>query len=496
MASAATLQPCTPNLASRFRQVFDQAGYSTEGLVATLGPMRLPAQVGLGAAHFRYLTRGGRPLDALIRLFLFGFPEDLDAARHALAPVPLEEWCRAGLIRPDDAQVCATVRILTYRDLLLACDQAPQVGTPPRSDLVMSITSSSTFLADFVVPRPSPATLDLGTGNGIQALLAAKHSERVWATDLNPRALEFARFNAAFNHRQDKIEFLEGKGFEPVRGMKFDLIVSNPPFAITPSVRYLFRDSGVAGDAFVRTLIADAARALNEGGFCQMVCDWAQIAGQDWKQRLAGWVGGLDCDAWIISSEVMRAADYANVWIGSTEYLTPQGTDRLYAEWLDYYQQQQIEAVHTGLIALRKASGRPTWLRIEELPVSEGKSLGEDVLRGFAASDFLASVRADDALLAAKMRVADNVRLDHMCGWEDSAWRIRGARIGLASALGYASNIDLRFADMVARCNGQRTVGEVLQQTAQAVGADVAVITPNCLNLIRQLVERGFLIPA
>ena len=64
--------------------------------------------------------------------------------------------------------------------------------------------------------RPGEAALDLGTGCGIQALLAAKHAERVVATDVNPRALGFAAFNAALNGIET-IELRDGSGFDPVR---------------------------------------------------------------------------------------------------------------------------------------------------------------------------------------------------------------------------------------------------------------------------------------
>ena len=47
--------------------------------------------------------------------------------------------------------------------------------------------------------RGSTRALDVGTGNGVQALLAAGHSEHVVATDVNPRALAFTELNAALS---------------------------------------------------------------------------------------------------------------------------------------------------------------------------------------------------------------------------------------------------------------------------------------------------------
>ncbi len=480
----------------RFREVFAGAGYDEKGLVEALGPIQLPRRLGRDRAHFRHLTRRGRPLDGLMRLFLLGIPESIEAARRALAPVPPEEWAHAGLVAIDGSQVHGLVRMMAFRGLLLASDHQETPGREARPDQVMGLTSSTAVLADSTLRRPVGSTLDLGTGSGVQAFLAAGHSDRVWATDASARALDFARFNAAFNGYGEKIDFLEGDAFEPVRGRTFDLIVSNPPFAMTPSRRFVYRDSGVPLDGFARALIQNGARALNEGGFCQIVGDWAHIEGLDWKERLAGWFAGTGCDAWVMRTDTHDAAGYAHMWIRDTEETGEEEAARLYDEWLAYYARERVEAVSTGLIAIRKASGGGNWLRIEDGPAGNSGPFGEYVLRGFGLRDFLETARSDAALLGAKLRVAEGARLDHVCEWGDASWRIRSAKIRLAQGLQYEGNIDLRLAGMVALCDGRHTLGEILAKTAETLGEDVERITPNCLALMRQLIERGFLIPA
>ena len=64
-------------------------------------------------------------------------------------------------------------------------------------------------------------------------MLTVSHSERVLAMDVNPRALDFARFNARLNGISN-VEFIEGDLFGSLEGEKFDLVVSNPPFVISP----------------------------------------------------------------------------------------------------------------------------------------------------------------------------------------------------------------------------------------------------------------------
>jgi hypothetical protein len=308
------------------------------------------------------------------------------------------------------------------------------------------------------------------------------------------RSVEFARFNAGLNGIAG-LELLAGNAFEPVRGRKFDLVVSNPPFAITPSFRYMYRDSGIELDGFCQELVKQAPQFLNEGGLFQICCDWAHTAGQDWKERLAGWFAGSGCDVWVLRTDHHSTAAYAHMWIRDTEHETLEGGARLYDEWISYYQRKGIEAVSTGLIAMRLAGGRANWVRIEEAPDDISGPFGEFVALGFELHDYLETLKADEALLDEKVRVSSLVRLDESCEWSPKGWRVTTARIRLTRGITYSSNIDLRLAGLVARCDGQRTIRELLAELAAATDSDLEKITPNCLSLLRQLIERGFLLP-
>lgn len=74
------------------------------------------------------------------------------------------------------------------------------------------------------------AVLDMGTGSGVCAVLAAHHSQRVVAVDVNAAAVRCARINVALNQLEHRIEVRHGDLFAPVSGERFDLIVFNPPF--------------------------------------------------------------------------------------------------------------------------------------------------------------------------------------------------------------------------------------------------------------------------
>jgi methylase of polypeptide subunit release factors len=117
------------------------------------------------------------------------------------------------------------------------------------------------------------SALDLCAGSGVQALFAAAHSDRVIGTDVNPRALALAKLSAALNGIQN-IEWRLGDLLEPVSGERFELVIANPPFVVSPVRELTFRDSGRRADELSREIVTGAAAALAEGGFAHVLCSW------------------------------------------------------------------------------------------------------------------------------------------------------------------------------------------------------------------------------
>ena len=70
----------------------------------------------------------------------------------------------------------------------------------------------------------------------------------------------------------------------------FDLVVSNPPFVISPRGELAYRDSGLAGDEVCRRIVVEAPRHLAAGGVCQLLANWLHVRGEDWRDRLASWL--------------------------------------------------------------------------------------------------------------------------------------------------------------------------------------------------------------
>jgi len=84
-------------------------------------------------------------------------------------------------------------------------------------------------LAEIV--KESDTLLDIGTGCGILALIAARKAKKVVATDINPNAVKCVKLNSKINKVSAKIEVRRGDLFQPIaRNERFDVIVFNAPY--------------------------------------------------------------------------------------------------------------------------------------------------------------------------------------------------------------------------------------------------------------------------
>jgi methylase of polypeptide subunit release factors len=126
----------------------------------------------------------------------------------------------------------------------------------------------SIFLASRISIVGHARVLDLGTGCGLLALVAARQGADVIGTDINPLALACATHNAAVNGLQGVVEWRLTSLFESFAVESFDLIVANPPFLpLPPGIRlFASSDAGPLGLNVVGPLLRDVRRFLRPGG--------------------------------------------------------------------------------------------------------------------------------------------------------------------------------------------------------------------------------------
>ena len=119
-----------PADACRVREVLDRMDYTSTGIAALLGVPDLQGKRAGKEAAWMRRTRGGTPLETLVRLFILGAIEKSDRVRRAVEPMRLEEWAEIGLLEFRGESVLSCVHMLPYRDLRLVYDLAGDGSIP------------------------------------------------------------------------------------------------------------------------------------------------------------------------------------------------------------------------------------------------------------------------------------------------------------------------------------------------------------------------------
>ncbi|WP_336323246.1 class I SAM-dependent methyltransferase [Streptomyces lavendofoliae] len=489
-----------PERAGRLRDALLAADFTADGLLELLGAPAYAALARSETVPALRATRADGPLATLVRLFLLQHPVPRERARAVL---PLDEALADGWVTEDGDRIRATVDIRPYggpegQDWFIVSDLGCAVGGAAGASgrgegVVLGVGGASTTLAGITVRTPVASALDLGTGSGIQALHAAQHATRVTATDLNPRALEFARLTLALSGAPEA-DLRTGSLFEPVASETYDLIVSNPPFVISPGARLTYRDGGMGGDDLCRSLVQQAGERLNEGGFAQFLANWQHVEGEDWQERVRSWVP-RGCDAWIVQREVQDVTQYAELWLrdaGDHRDDPERYADR-YEAWLDEFERRGTKAVGFGWITLRKSGATDPSVVIEEWPHPVEQPLGEAVRAHFARQDYLRT-RDDAALLADHFVLAPEVMQEQvgLPGAEDPEHVVLRQNRGMRRA----TKVDAVGAGFAGVCDGTLSAGRILDAIAQLMGEDPVMLRDRTPRAIRLLVEEGFLEPA
>ncbi len=493
-----------PDVTARLRDALLGAAFTADGLLELLGA---PAYAALARSEIvpaLRATRGDSPLETLVRLFLLQQP--VPHARVADV-LPVDDCLDGGwLVRVGGDELTATVDVRPYggsdgedwfivSDLGCAVGGAGGIGSRAEG-VVLGVGGASTTLAGITVRTPVASALDLGTGSGIQALHAARHATRVTATDVNPRALHITALTLALSG-VPAADLREGSLFEPVRDDEtYDLIVSNPPFVISPGARLTYRDGGMGGDDLCRTLVQQAGERLNEGGYAQFLANWQHVEGEDWQDRLRSWVPH-GCDAWIVQREVQDITQYAELWLrdaGDHRGDTAEYQAR-YDAWLDEFEARKVRAVGFGWITLRRTAAAETGpaVTVEEWPHPVEQPLGDTVRAHFARVDYLRE-HDDAALLAAHYRLVEEVVQEQvgLPGAEDPEHVVLRQNRGMRRA----TKVDTVGAGFAGVCDGTLSAGRILDAIAQLVGEDPVALRDRSPAQIRLLVEQGFLEPA
>jgi methylase of polypeptide subunit release factors len=381
------------------------AGYDERAIEERLGEDGVAADLGDSAVHERRLPAD--ELSPVIRLFLLQRPVRVREARAALGRDPVDALRTLGFVEKEDGSLLPRARIVPTEGIHLSFDGFSR-GTADPPGWVASFTPTAYWLASLTPRRRVRRALDIGTGNGAHALLAARHAERVVATDVNPRALAFTRISAALN-RIDNVETRLGSLFEPVEGETFDLITSNAPYVISPERRWAYRDAGLPGDELSRRVVTEAAAHLAEGGFAATMVSWLAESEDDPDAHVESWVDGNGCDVWILGLSGSDALDHAAGW-NDHFAADPDALAGALDEWAAYFRELGAVYVTEGAVVQHRRSGRAHLVRADAVEEDDLEFAGDQLERVFAAFELIAE-EGDEIVDRLTLQLAEDVRL-------------------------------------------------------------------------------------
>ena len=363
---------------------------------------------------------------------------------------------------------------------------------------VLGVGGASLTLAGLQPTTPVGSVLDLGTGCGVQSLFAARRAERVVATDVSSRALELARATFALSGVAT-VELRHGDLYAPVAGERFERIVSNPPFVITPRREgvpvYEYRDGGRVGDGIVEEVVRGAADHLVPGGTAHLLGNWEYRDDEDGLSRVARWLELAGLDGWVIERERQSPAEYAATWIrdGGTRAGTPE-LERLMAEWLDDFAARGVVGVGFGYLVVRRPAAGTSTLRRTEVVGSprpdSSAGLGDSLLAGFAMHDRLAQL--DDAALA-ELRCAVAGDVTEERHYWPGAEGPTVIRLRQGGGLAREFEADAALAGFVGASDGGLSVGEIASALAHLLEVEEGALRSQLLPQVRELLVTGLL---
>ena len=489
---SATELPLSPRTggAARLRALLGGAGYSLDALKDALNLDSELSSRAVDLAVYERRLQGRGVLGALVALFALGRPVPRSALAGAFSDADTEALLGAGILAPEGGgSVRSQVRVMPHGDLLIGSDP---IADTTDADHVTGINAPASLLAALTPRQPVEATLDLGCGNGIQAVLAARHSRRVVATDVNPRALAYTEFNAALN-AVDHVETRLGSLFEPVAGELFDLIVSNPPYVISPESELTYRDSGRGPGAMCAEIVGSVPRHLRPGGMAVVLVSWGHGSAQEPAEPVRAWLPA-GVDSWLLHYQSEDPLVHAAKW--NREINDPAAFGAAVDRWVAHCRAEAIDRVAYGAMVMRRREDDQVgWLRVDSLRVGGGLA-GRQVARIFAAEDFLRRDGADSRLIDARLRLVPEHRLEQVLTCTAEGWRLASSVLSLSEGIAFRGELEPGPAQLLAALAAGQPVGAAIDSTAVQLDVPAKERTAfrsSGIAMTRRLLELGFL---
>lgn len=286
-----------------------------------------------------WVARTDDPVDNLISLFIDGHQVNADLIAKQVSSNFIDAALDMGLIE------CAGGGLLQANLCLFPCYGGYIVTDHAAKNTainqVMWLWGESYILGGLVKRSPRRRTIDLGTGSGIHAILAADHCRSVIGADVNPRAVAFARFNAMLNDKSNA-EFVLSDLFNSIEGT-CDLLLANPPYAPDSAAKPgdNFWSGGLRGTDLLRRIVEALPTRLDPDGTAHLIALYPNPPATKIRDHFDMWLGGRIAD-WDVLDHTWPVPHYEDLFS-----VQPYQGDK--------------SAWRFGVVSLRRSASRNGW---------------------------------------------------------------------------------------------------------------------------------------
>ncbi len=437
------------------------------------------------------LARRAEPWAVLAQVFCYEGEVPQPALATALGSEIVGSLRAAGVLKAGErGMLRAAFSLIPFDEELWI--MSDELGSAPEAAMGPGQT---THLLAGALPRAIRGRfLDVGCGAGSLALVAARRGARAAiGTDINPRAIAIARFNARLSGVS--ATFLDGDLLQPVRRERFDLVVSQPPFVAHPPGTPLAPSmhGGPRGDEVALRMIGQIPAALSRGGRAMLLMDVPSRRGEQVLPRFREALRGAGVNLLLLATPGASLDDESMAYA----YLAANGVGPAYAaaaaRYRGHFDDLGIASLPQTLVLMSEAADAPR-ASAARVPVDSLDGLCWEAIEALFASFALAALD-DGALMARAVSfssraswVEERPRPDPESGTRIEARFPRGS-LGLSRELAQAS------AAVIECLDAGTSVRDAIERYAELCACAPRDIEARVLEFVRGGLSSGLLEP-
>ena len=429
--------------------------------------------------------------DGAVLALVFAYGESAPAAavRRVIGDELVARLVGIGALVERGGELRSPFRLTRFFNAWLLADE-PDAG----SDAAMPPGPTTQHLVRALPDVRGARALDIGTGPGTLAIaMASRGAAAVIATDVNPRALALARANATLN--EVVIELREGSLFDPVRGERFDLVVSQPPYVIRPDslpgVDYLH--GGEFGDELAMRLVSEVPDFLEIDGVSVTMFDSPVRPGRTLRERIREGHAERTTDLLVLNTPAPPIQWQAIAYAQLDDPALSSRVEEIISAYDEHAHALGIAEVHHAFVVQHRTEprDRPYWS--VELSTSSAPGSWDDIA-GFMRGIPLAAL-SDEELLHVSVRPRRGAKISSALSLDDPesdavmSVAFEPGSIATGSAVAEAGAV---LFEILAR---DPSVATAVERFGEANGSSVEDTRAIVIGFVREGLARGFLVP-